>query len=503
MCIYPLCKIRTIVRPVIVFLVGLTLSFMIGCAPSLPKWKDEELKTFMSDLKKRTEQNASAKLSRLNEGIRKFSVEKAGIDFKISIELIDASLLVVIERLFRETSVPHAFNKETLVGRVTARFDNLSLIESLNALLSHMDFIVSKENGVIAIKNKLDAAPAEKQAEDKDATVQKAASDKENSIAASDISVEVFCYNTDVSKILKSLEDFYPKKVPGDSYQKTPPSAVSFIAVPNSNSILLAGSPKDVRNAVGIIRRADRKPMHVLIEASVIEVDTSALLDLGIDISAAATGEFKGISASFGSLTTNALTFTWAKQTNSPTFTSAINYLISKGKARVITRPYLATISGEKATINITNDRYVIVQQVDGGITTSTPIPVPSGAMLEITPKVISDNTILMNIQVEDSEFVTPPQNVAVQVDKNKASTIMQVESGGTIIIGGLILDRQSIDHSGAPLLSEIPLLNLLFGKQTNSKVRQEVMIFITPHIWQPDISSPVMTHEKSLITGE
>lgn len=61
-------------------------------------------------------------------------------------------------------------------------------------------------------------------------------------------------------------------------------------------------------------------------------------------------------------------------------------------------------------------------------------------------------------------------------------------------------MDRQTNEKSGVPLLSEIPLLNLLFGKETDSNDKKEVMIFITPHIWQPDISPPVIKREDALI---
>jgi len=135
----PLLYGRIIVRLIGIFLIYLILYSLIGCAPSLSKRSDEELKTFLADLKKRTEQHASAKAGRLNEGIRKFSVEKAGTDFRISIDLVDASLPVVLERLFHETSIPHVFRREVLAGKVTARFDNLSLMEGRDKVLKQLD----------------------------------------------------------------------------------------------------------------------------------------------------------------------------------------------------------------------------------------------------------------------------------------------------------------------------------------------------------------------------
>lgn len=443
----------------------------------------------METFKKYKVQKVEANAKKETEGIKKLTIDKINDNFQISVNLDGASLVRVVEKILRETATPHSLDKEALHGKVSAVFDNLSVTDALKQLLAPLDFSVYSQNGMLLIKNSLESTTA-----DKGPDVKGKATPPPIAASKTAVTVEVLCRNTDVSKVLKSLDDFFPKD---------PKMPMKFGAVPNANAILLTGDPDEVKQAVKIIRSVDRKPKHVLIEAAVIEVDMNALVELGIDITNAAHGEFSAINTAFGSLTDTALTFTWSKLANPQALTAAIKFLASKGRAQVITRPYISTVSGEKATITITSDRYVIVQNSVDGVTVSTTIPVSSGAILEITPKVISDESVLMQVAIEDSGFVSPPQNVAVEVDKNKASTVMQVESGETIIIGGLILNRHSKDDSGFPFLKDVPGLNLLFGKQSESKYKQETMIFVTPHIWQPDISSPVINPQKPLIMGD
>jgi type II secretory pathway component GspD/PulD (secretin) len=67
----------------------------------------------------------------------------------------------------------------------------------------------------------------------------------------------------------------------------------------------------------------------------------------------------------------------------------------------------------------------------------------------------------------------------------------MQVPTGQTIIIGGLALDRQTRSSASIPLLGRLPLLSLIFAKSNVSRSNEEVVIFLTPRIWTPDVDLP------------
>jgi type II secretory pathway component GspD/PulD (secretin) len=112
---------------------------------------------------------------------------------------------------------------------------------------------------------------------------------------------------------------------------------------------------------------------------------------------------------------------------------------------------------------------------------------------MSITPTVLADGRVRMVVDVENSEFIDTAENpsIAVEVDKNKATTIMQVESGQSVIIGGLTFQRTGQSTSGLPWLRHIPLLNIFTSHIRDSTVRQEVLIYVTPYVWSPDLATP------------
>ncbi len=431
-------------------------------------------------------------------GINKLTVEKAGGDFLVSVDLKKAPLREVVKRLLLMTHFQNALDTDMFYGDVSATFDRVPFLAAMNTLLASNNIEVIRQNGILvpgspATSDKTPPALPPKGSAAGGSTGGLAQSGA-NTGAKGTTTVEITCRNIDVAQVIKVLEDFYSKDMS---------RPVRFAALNSSNAVVLSGTPDDVRRAARIVSRTDHKPKHVLIEAMVVEVDVSAVDQMSIDITNAAHGEFSGISSALGSLTDKALKFTWSQTVNPKTLSAEIDYLVTKGNARIITRPYLVTASGEKAAINITNDRYVIVNSAENGATVSIEHPISSGAVLDIIPKVISGASILMGIRVEDSGFVPPPQNIAVEVDRNLVSTVTQVNSGETIIIGGLIQNHLYRNKSGVPVLDDIPLLSPLFGRREDAADGREVMIFITPHIWEPNATPPVSAYPRSLITGE
>ncbi|HXG22617.1 MAG TPA: type II and III secretion system protein [Methylomirabilota bacterium] len=263
---------------------------------------------------------------------------------------------------------------------------------------------------------------------------------------------------------------------------------------PKTNTLFLYGLPDEVQKAATVLRKADRDPLHVVIEALVVEFDVDAFEQFTADIAKLSEGPYSNIITNFGSLTENALNFTYMPGAHNRTeLMATINALVAMNKARLISRPYVATLSGETANINITRDRYVVVQTAQNGATITTTNPVSSGITLNITPTILPDEQIRMQVDVEDSLFIPTVQNVAVEVDKNAAQTVMRVASGQAIVIGGLTLNRHTTGNSGAPWLRHVPGVNLLFSDQELTRNKQEVVIYLTPHLWSPDLQAPLI----------
>jgi type II secretory pathway component GspD/PulD (secretin) len=250
-----------------------------------------------------------------------------------------------------------------------------------------------------------------------------------------------------------------------------------------------------VAKAADLLRRADVEPSHVLIEALVVEFDADELIELGTQLQNYASGELKSLAAAFGVTGIPALTFTYLKGgRETTTATAVIDLMVSTGRARVISRPYLSTVSSREAKIDISQERYVVTQTVQDGTTVSSTDPVQAGISLAITPMVLKDQRVQLKLAVEDSSFIdTTIPNVSVVKDKNSATTSMLVESGQTVIIGGLVLDRRSESNAGLPFLRHVPVLNFLTAQQGSSVQKMEVVVFVTPHVWKPGMALPLV----------
>src|SRR5690606_9679253 len=105
------------------------------------------------------------------------------------------------------------------------------------------------------------------------------------------------------------------------------------------------------------LNRADRQVPHVLIEALVVEMDVTAAVALGTDITDAASGRFSGMSLLPGAAGGN-VAFSFLEGAMNPTELSVlIDLLVSQDKAQILSRPYLAALSNHQATIEIAQDR--------------------------------------------------------------------------------------------------------------------------------------------------
>src|SRR5690606_19388354 len=136
------------------------------------------------------------------------------------------------------------------------------------------------------------------------------------------------------------------------------------------------------------------------------------------------------------------------------------------------------------------------VDRPDEGAAVTALEPIEAGVTLKITPTLMPRDLIRMVVDIEDSQFVvtgaSAPGDITTEVDKSVATTVMQVANGQTIIIGGLTRHQVSRGNAGFPWLRRVPPFSLLFGNQADMTTNDEVVIYVTPYIWQPGLKSPL-----------
>jgi len=164
-------------------------------------------------------------------------------------------------------------------------------------------------------------------------------------------------------------------------------------------------------------------------------------------------------------------------------FSAKLNALVSDGKAKILARPNITTIQGHEAVINIGGDVPVPTQTVTETSTTNTVTYRQAGIILRCTPRVNAEGQITAEVHTEVStpEFVTDLK--AYRFQRRSADTMVRLQDGETMVIGGLIGSEESHSLSKVPFLGDLPILGAFFKSVRHSHTESEVMIFLKAHV--------------------
>jgi len=248
---------------------------------------------------------------------------------------------------------------------------------------------------------------------------------------------------------------------------------------------------------------------QVVIEAEVLELSQTEDFEFGIDLvggSRRDSGDIKHIiqgGGGFASALTRAGIF--SQHLNPRTgiinigladerLTFLLDLLQKEGKLKVLSRPSVSTLNNQKAIIKVTTDdvffKAVVTppnQAGQGQVTNFSPQTVSIGIVLAVTPQISQDGYIIMDVHpsvTEKTGTATSPNNdTAPIVDVRSANTVLRVKDGETIIIAGLMKDKNDRQVKEIPYLSKIPLVGVLFQQIDESKIKTELVIKITPRI--------------------
>jgi len=264
-----------------------------------------------------------------------------------------------------------------------------------------------------------------------------------------------------------------------------------------------------------LIRSLDRAPKQVAIEAKLIEVSLDSEFDMGVNwgyTSLDSKGRFIGMGDTNNKVTVGGVDIPFPAGPAGGTGVSLIskniygglrlgrigsNYILDiaiqaaakKGKAKVLSNPKITTLNNKEATINITNQLPYDTAEVTttNGISNTTykTTYVTTGIVLKVTPTINSDGHITMKVNPVVSQPSAASGSVAPAVDTRSTDTNVIVRNGETIVIGGLIHDSHSDTLYKVPLFGDIPLLGALFRKKSVSRIRMELLIFVTPKIME------------------
>ena len=295
---------------------------------------------------------------------------------------------------------------------------------------------------------------------------------------------------------------------------------VKIIADEANNSIIIVASAQDYETILPVISQLDVMPLQVLIDATVVSVSLNNELKYGISWYLAHKGVAGGsISTPPGgdSLTTATAQAAAAAATGglSAIYTSGavqalLNAQATASNVNVISSPSLMVLNNQKAKINVGQQIPIQTGTTSapglGGLSTSNSIQYKdTGVTLEVTPRVNANGMVIMKL----SQIVSKPIKTTIGVtasatiDKKEINSSVAVQDGETIVLGGLIDESNDNSKNGIPWLYDLPLIGSLFGGTDNNKLKQELVVLITPRVVKSKQDSRVISGEfKRKLTG-
>ena len=304
-----------------------------------------------------------------------------------------------------------------------------------------------------------------------------------------------------------------------------------------TNSLVIVASPADYQSLEQVIKQLDRKRKQVYVEAMIIEASIDNLQEIGVKwritaekddepvfitgfgeidqeafqsiltgltgLSAGGMGNFLDVPVSTinsdGTITTSTLTV--------PGFSALFNLDEFKGAVNVLSTPQILTSDNKEAEIIVGQNVPFIAKseanaaQPDSVFNTIERTDV--GITLRITPQITEGDFVKLDIYQEISALIRDSiefaETIGPTTTKRSTKTSVVVKDRQTVVISGLMQEREEESVTKVPLLGDIPLLGYLFKSRSVQKEKTNLLVFLTPHIIKEEEQLAELTEQKTL----
>ncbi|UNM17969.1 type II secretion system secretin GspD [Pseudomonas sp. ArH3a] len=268
----------------------------------------------------------------------------------------------------------------------------------------------------------------------------------------------------------------------------------------SSNQLLVRTRAAQWKEIEAAIKRLDNPPLQVQIETRILEVKLTGELDLGVQWylgrlagnsssktvanASGSQGALGGGGAGLGA--SDSLFYSFV----SANLQVALHALETNGRTQVLSAPSLVVMNNQPAQIQVGDNIPISQTTVNTGNADSTLSSVEyvqTGVILDVVPRINPGGLVYMDIQqqVSDAESQSGTSDTPVnpRISTRSVSTQVAVQSGQTVLLGGLIKQDNAESVSAVPYLGKIPGLRWLFGNTSKSKDRTELIVLITPRV--------------------
>jgi len=260
-----------------------------------------------------------------------------------------------------------------------------------------------------------------------------------------------------------------------------------------TNKLVISDLPHNMENIKDLIDAFDARTKQVFIESKIIEVTLDDDFYMGVDWKVLfekihrMTFDHNFPSSYSGS---NKLDVDFGLF-NGTNYEIAFDFIKSVGETKIISSPHIAVTDGEEAKFMVgSREAYVTTTTTTGEVTTTTSESVQFidvGVNLYVTPTISSSGYVKMQIKPEISSvsswLETTEGNEIPIVETSNVETEILVKDGTTIVLAGLIKETTTDSRDKVPLLGDLPIIGALFGNTKMDKRKEELVIFLTPHV--------------------
>lgn len=322
----------------------------------------------------------------------------------------------------------------------------------------------------------------------------------------------------DLAKMLVSLpakEEQGQGKEGGAAISKN----VQIVADKATNSLVITANAKDYLALEEVIRKLDIPRQMVYIEALLMEVNVEKDFQIGMELLGGFTwddgerGAFWGTNSSDSSILSDIVEgelddlssglslgvvgdIITIGEESFPSIGAVLNAYKGDGDVHIISTPQILTTDNQEAVIKVGENVPYLTKEADGDQNYETYEYKDVGVTLKITPQINQEGTVRMEIFQEIIKLKSSDEYRPTTLTRSAETTVI-VRNNSTVVIGGIIGDDNENVTEKVPYLGDIPLFGWLFKTKTNTRLRTNLFIFLTPHIVRNPVEIKHLSEQK------
>jgi general secretion pathway protein D len=278
---------------------------------------------------------------------------------------------------------------------------------------------------------------------------------------------------------------------------------LTIVADSRGNNLLMRANRADFELIQAAVQQIDVRPAQVLIEVLIVEARRDRSFALGVEASIGdqrvkgtqntlVGGDFTPGSTGLGDFTLRVM------GAGGYDLNATIRAAAGRGDVKIVSRPVVLTANDEQAEVVVGSQRpFVQISRTlptGPGVRDQVVQYKDVGTKLTVRPTISVDGTVQLSVAQEVSNATTETAFDAPVISTRSIRTDLLVKDGQTIALGGLTDRQHDVQAAGIPLLSSIPLIGGLFGRQSRNTTETEHFIFLTPRVIRTDEDAQRLT---------